>query len=94
MDKFVVERFVDGELLCEETVGCDQRLLNEQDLEVICVNHDKNIVFVRLDINTNMGYFLAADGRWDYGTREEAVNEIKRRLAELDNGFKKEVTWI
>ena len=80
MDRFVVERFVDGELLYEEAVECNQRLLNEQDLDAICVNHDKDIVFVRLEINTNMGYFLAADGRWDYGTREEAVNEIKRRL--------------
>ena len=80
MDKFVVERFVDGELLCEEIVESNQRLLNEQDLDAICVNHDKDIIFVRENTVINMGYFLAADGRWDYGTREEAVNEIKRRL--------------
>lgn len=80
MDRFVVECFVDGELLREEVVESNQRLLNEQDLDVICVNHDKNIVFVREEINTNRGYFLAADSRWDFGTREEAVNEIKMRI--------------
>ena len=82
MDKFVVERFVDGELLFEETVESNQRLLNEQDLDAICVNHDKDIIFVRENTDINMGYFLAADGRWDYGTREEDVNEIKRRYGQ------------
>jgi len=80
MDKFVIETFRDGELFCDEFVESNQRLLNEQDLDVICVNHDKGLVFVREGYNSKCGYFLGDDGRWDYGTREEALKTIKRRL--------------
>lgn len=82
MDKFVIEAFIEGELICDETVESNQRLLNEQDLDVICINHNKDMVFVRDSINVNTGYFLAADGRWAYGTRENAVNEIKQRYGQ------------
>lgn len=80
MDNFVIECFVDGELLCDETIESNQRLLNEQDLDVICVNQDKKNVFVRTATDVGVGYYLAADGRWTYGTREDALNEIKQRV--------------
>lgn len=80
MDNFVIERFTDGELLHEELVVSSQRLLNEQDLDVICVNYDKRYVFVRTATDVGVGYYLAADGRWTYGTREDALNEIKHRV--------------
>lgn len=85
MDKFVIETFVEGELICDEIVESNQRLLNEQDLDVICINHNKDMVFVRDSINVNAGYFLADDGRWCYGTRVDAVNKIKMRY-----GYKKD----
>lgn len=78
--KFVIETFQEGELFCDETVVSNQHLLNEQDLDVICLGKDKDMVFVRSGINPNTGYYIASDGRWDYGTREEALSEIKRRV--------------
>ena len=81
MDKFVIETFVEGEMLIDETVECDQRLLNEQDLDVICVNKNISLVFVRQNAKFNdHGYYIADDGRWDYGSREEAISVIKRRI--------------
>ena len=80
MDKFVIEIFEDGELLSGEMVESNQRLLNEQDLDVICLGKDKALIFVRCNTDVNSGYYVADDNRWDYGTREEALNTIKRRL--------------
>ena len=80
MDKFVIEYFDEGEFLCDETVESNQRLLNEQDLDVICIGKDKTILFVRESIKVNDGYFVSDDGRWAYGTRQEALNVIRRRI--------------
>ena len=80
MDRFIIEKFVDGEMLHDETVESDQRLFNERDLDVICVNKEKALVFVRSATDVSSGYFLNNDGRWDYGTREDCMNVIKRRI--------------
>ena len=82
MTTFIIEIFSreDGELLTDETVSASQRLLNEIDLDVICKNHDGNLAFVRRSTDTNSGYFVNDDNRWDYGTRENALNVIKRRI--------------
>lgn len=85
MDKFVIELFSEGELLCDELVETNQRLLNEQDLDVLCVNKDKGITFVRSSFDTNSGYYVSDDGRWCYGDREQAINVIKMRY-----GYKKD----
>lgn len=83
MDKFVVEVFVDGELLNDEIVETNQRLLNEQDLDAVTANKVgvRKLLFIRNNTDVNNGYFVEADGRWDYGTREYALNIIKTRLA-------------
>lgn len=80
METFVIERFDEGEFLLDEEVNTSQRLLNEIDLDVICKNHDSNMVFVRRYTDTANGYFVCSDNRWDYGTREEALKTIKRRI--------------
>lgn len=80
MTKFIIEIFQDGELLYDEIVGTSQRLLNEIDLDVICKNVDGDMAFVRRDTDTNNGYYVKDDNRWDYGTREDAINAIKRRI--------------
>ena len=80
MEDFIIEIFSEGELLHDEIVNTSQRLLNEIDLDVICKNHDGDMCFVRRSTDTNNGYFVADDNRWDYGTREQALNTIKRRL--------------
>ena len=80
METFIIEIFNDGELLHDEVVNTSQRLLNEIDLDVICKNHDGDMAFVRRSTDTVNGYFVNDDNRWDYGTREEALNVIKRRI--------------
>ena len=80
MDKFILERFEDGEMLHEDVVESNQRLFNEGDLDVMCMSHDKLLLFVRKATDTTSGYYIADDGRWCFGTREDAMNTIKRRL--------------
>lgn len=80
METFFIEIFSEGCFLHDETVESSQRLLNEQDLDVICKGKDISLVFVRKATDTSMGYYMADDGRWDYGTMEDALNTIKRRL--------------
>lgn len=79
MNKFIIEIFVEGEFLSDEIVETPCRLLNEQDLDAICVNHDKRVVFVRRDSIMDSGYFLDDDNCWNYGAIENARNAIKRR---------------
>lgn len=80
METFIIEIFQEGELLHDEVVNTSQRLLNEIDLDVLCKNHDGNMAFVRRSTDTANGYYVGDDNRWDYGTREEALNTIKRRI--------------
>ena len=82
MDGFVIEKFCeqDGELLAMEAVESDQRLVNEHDLEVLSFNFNKYVVFIRRNTDTANGYYIDDDGRWNYGTREQALNVIKRRI--------------
>ena len=84
MDKFVIEKFVASDSFCElvadSVLEHDQRLLNERDLDMMCDGREKNLLFVRSTTDTNSGYFIEDDGRWDYGTREQAFNTIKRRV--------------
>ena len=83
MDKFIIEIFVDGEMLHDEIVESNQRLLNEQDLDAITANSEeevKKLLFVRHNNDVNNGYFVNTDNRWSYGTREYALNIIKTRL--------------
>lgn len=80
MEHFVIEVFTEGEFLQDEVVDTSQRLLNEIDLDVICKNHDGDLVFVRRSTDTGNGYFVNDDNRWDYGTREEALSVVKRRI--------------
>ena len=80
MDRFVIEIFSEGEFLYDEAVECDQRLLNEHDLGIICTGKDVGMLFVRRLQDPGAGYFLKEDGRWDYGQREEALSVIKRRI--------------
>ena len=80
MNRFVIECFEDGEFLNDENVESNQRLLNETDLDTICVGKDMSLLFVRRQTDTCNGYFIGEDNRWNYGTREEAMNAIKRRI--------------
>lgn len=82
MTDFIIEIFSkeEGELLQDEVVSASQRLLNETDLDVICKNHDGEMAFVRRSTDTVSGYFVDDDNRWDYGSREQALNVIKRRI--------------
>lgn len=80
METFIIEIFSEGELLHDEVVDTSQRLLNETDLDVICKNHDGSLAFVRRSTDTANGYFVGDDNRWDYGTREQALSVIKRRI--------------
>lgn len=79
MAGFVIERFTDGIMQKVETFFLGrQRLLNERDLDRMC--GDKMISFVRRETDVNSGYYVADDGRWEYGTREAAESTIKCRL--------------
>ena len=78
MEKIIIERFVDGQMCADHIIEISHRLLNESDLDAI-VCDDSN-VFVRHYQNTTHGYYKDSDGRWTYGTYEDAVNEIKRRI--------------
>ena len=80
MNSFVIECFEDGEFLNDEIVESNQRLLNEIDLDTICVGKDMSLLFVRRQTDTCNGYFIDDDNRWNYGTREDAMNAIKRRI--------------
>ena len=80
MNSFVIECFEDGEFLNDENVESNQRLLNEADLDTICIGKDMSLLFVRRQTDTCNGYFIDDDNRWNYGTREEAMNAIKRRI--------------
>ena len=66
-------------MLACSTALCDQRLLNERDLDDITEGMDRSILFVRRDIDTRNGYYVDTDGRWCYGSIEEGRNIIKRR---------------
>jgi len=81
MDKFIVEKFVDGDMVQWEVVECDQRLLNEIDLGTITIGKERGLLFVRSSIDTTCGYYLEDDDRWTYGQRERAINVIKRRIS-------------
>ena len=80
MNRFVIECFEDGEFLNDENVESNQRLLNETDLDTICIGKDMSLLFVRRQTDTCNGYFIGEDNRWDYGSREDALNVIKRRI--------------
>lgn len=81
MDKFVIEIFIDGELLIDEMVETDQRLLNEQDLDAMTANRQgalKRLLFVRPNTDVNSGYFIEKDGRpglWDERKRVKHYKE-------------------
>ena len=77
---FVIECFEDGEFLNDECVESNQRLLNESDLNTICIGKDMPLLFVRRQTDICNGYFINDDNRWDYGTRDDAINAIKRRI--------------
>lgn len=78
MEKIVIERFVDGQMYVTDTIEISHRLLNEQDLDMMV--GDGTLAFVRHQLNTTHGYYKDCDDRWAYGTYEDAINEIKRRI--------------
>lgn len=86
MDNFVIEKFNNGELLKDESFRVTQRLLNENDLHWLTsvrfgrYCRDRKLLFIRREIDVNNGYYISEDGRWDYGTRENALNTIKTRI--------------
>ena len=80
MDKFVIEKFIDGNMFSILNVEYNQRLLNEANLDSMTMGLERGLLFVRSIIDTTAGYFIEDDGRWGYGAREKAVNVIKRRL--------------
>lgn len=77
---FVIECFEDGEFQNDEYVESNQRLLNEADLNTMCVGKNISLLFVRKQTDIHNGYYVGEDGCWDYGTREDAINAIKRRI--------------
>lgn len=79
MDKFVIERFVDGQMIPVEIVEVGQRLLNEHDLSLMIKGDYSPLSFVYLSHNLANGYYMDIDGRWTYGDYETAKNIIKKR---------------
>ena len=78
--KFIIDIFDNGDFISDEIVETEQRLFNETDLDVICMNKDRLKVFVRRQTDIHRGYYVGEDGYWDFGLTEEALGVIKRRI--------------